>query len=658
MKPHFSPSQFSTAASCLRKWYYESVQGRRQPETEAMRRGTRIHRMLEVYVQDPEHPLPTQQKVVEYTENLSQTLIDDAGNHISERKMAVAPNPAEQRMANSALVHLPDPRDEEMLAEGKFILDAKHTGFGKPTMGFIDLWMPRLKLVSDYKTRSSDRYDKDEEELRSDPQCIIYAKVKLLEVQPDPDGKRRIHFQHINVYTNGKKSSVVRLENIDEDEVERGLTRLRGLAVRMLIAEKLPVTDVPVNVNACDRFGGCPFRMDCGRHGLPVYGDNWQSRQAKAMAVAEGTYKSPQQLEEQMSGFASSFLAVNPPDGTPADVVGNEAKHVEAETAAVEARSELDEESQGEAPAEAMVEATPRLSARDRLIQEVFEAAVAIASDDHLKAFHRELQGSPANADDLRALLLRKKLPELRKLLTVATTYEPAAAPAAIGTPTNLAELAIYADAGRALIAKGEKDVAALDKKIAELRAARNAAEEAGDDDKAEALSGESKRSTQAKKDALEALEKLRAEFSDERLEALKKELTPPAPEPEPAPEPAPEPQPAAEVAPAPQVKTAGKPFLLISGQYIADDARILHVEPLLPKYHAVVASTAGVESIHEIKFEGPARVAALLAHDIKSGILDLQKYTAVSVPRRGANWDPIIDVLRPHVLAIFDGGR
>jgi len=655
-KPHFSPSQFNTAASCLRKWHYESVQGRRQPESEAMRRGTRIHRLLEVYVQAESHPLPTEQTVVEYTEQLSQVLIDADGKYISSKAVSVRPDPGEQRMANSALTHLPDPRDETMVAEGEFLLSSEHTGFGKPTKGFIDLWMPDRKTLVDYKTRSSDRYDKDEEELRNDPQCIIYAKVKMLEVQPDADGKRRVHFQHINIYTNGKRAAIVRLEDITEEEVERGLTRLRGLATRMLIAESLPVADVPVNLNACDRYGGCPFRVECGRHGLPVYGDNWQSRNAKAMAEAEGIYKSPQQLEEQMSGFASAFLSVNPPDGTAPDVVGNEAKHVEAEAAAVEARSERDEESHGEAPSEAPVEQTQRMSARDRAIQDVFDAVIAISADSHMQAFHKALGNVPATADDLRNVLQRKKLPELRKLLEVATT--PVIDEAPIGEPTNLEQLAVYAATGQRLIAKGEQDILDLDKKVAELRAARNAAEEEGDDDKAETLSGEMKRTAQAKKDALDVLEKLRKEFSPLRLAELEKALTP-AVAPPAVPE---EAKPAQAVAvpetpAAPRVQPGdSKPFLLVRGQYIADAAHILHVETLLPKYHTIVAAAASVESIHEIKFEGPARVAALLAHDIKSGIIDLQKYTAISVPRRGANWDPIIDVLRPHVLAIFEG--
>lgn len=674
-KPHFSPSQFNEAARCLRRWHYSTVQGRRQPETDAMRRGTRIHRLLEVYVSDPEHPLPTAQSTVTYTEQLPIPLIEPDGSIVDKREVTIPCDPKEQRHAQSGLLLIPDPTQEHLVAEGEFLLPAEVTGLGKPVKGFIDLWIPGTNTLVDYKTRSSDRYDKDEEELRHDPQCILYAAEKMRHIQPDPDGKRRLSFRHINIYTDGKRARPVQLDNITEDEVEQGLQRLRPLAQRMLIAETLPVTEVPVNVQACGDYRGCPFRVECGANGLPVFGDNWQARSAKQMAMAQGTYRSPEELEEKMAGFAKALLdnkniiAVNPPDGTPASVVGSVETHKAVEAAVVEARSELDEEGQGEAPSEAVVaETSPtigRQSARDKNVQSILDSAKLIDSAERLEAFHQALGHKPESTEALKALLTKMSGPSLKQLLSTLTamfatgTAAPAPAPSTapstdgLTLPKSLAEFDAFVQTVEKLITSGEVSVAAITTEISSWSAKRNAAEESDDIEAAEACTARITQLRRTLKENKDVIADLRTKYSADELDKIKVSLTP---KPEPKPEPVPVVEQPPVVQPAPVASGTTKPALLIRGQLIAQDASVLHIETIISKYQAAVAAAAGVESVHDIKYEGSARVAALLAKDIHNGLIDVRKYAAISVPRRGAAWDPVIDVLRPFVGHIFEG--
>lgn len=675
MKPHFSPSQFNEAARCLRRWHYSTVLGRRQPETDAMRRGTRIHRMLEVFVTDPDHPLPVDQKTVTYTEQLPMPLLEPDGRVVDKQEVTIPCDAKEQRLANGALLLVPNPVEEELVAEGEFLLPSEVTGLGKPVKGFIDLWIPGSKTLVDYKTRSSDRYDKEEEELRHDPQCVLYAAEKMLHIQPDPDGKRRLNFQHINIYTDGKRARRVQLDNITEDEVEQGLQRLRPLAQRMLIAETLPVTEVPVNLQACGDYRGCPFRVECGANGLPVFGDNWQSRSAKQMAMAQGTYRSPEELEEKMAGFASALknnpiVAVNPPDGTPASVVGSVETHKAVEAATVEARSELDEEGHGEAPSEATVNAgatVGRVSARDKSIQVIMELAKTIDTAERLAGFHAALGSAPESPEALKALLLKMSGPNLKHLQAATTALfakgDSAPAPAAVAAtssadglalPKTLAEFDNFVQTIDKLIASGEASVTAINGEIASWSSKRNQAETDDDLDAAEACTARISQLRRTLKENKDTIAELRTKYSPEELDKIKTVLTPP-PVVQQAPAPAPAVEPPAVTEPM-VVTGVSKPILLIRSQLIAQDTAVLHVETIISKYQAAVAAAAGVESVHDIKYEGSARVAALLAKDINSGLLDVRKYAAISVPRRGAAWDPVIDVLRPFVRLIIEG--
>ena len=129
-----SATQLKTFRRCASRWYAEKILGHTTPPTEAMKRGTLIHSMLEAYLRDGTD-LPD----------------DDFG-----------------RMAQAALERLPDkgsiPAGD---IERRFTLDA--SVLGVPFVGVIDLIEDGR--ITDHKTTSDFKYIKGEEELRAAPQA-------------------------------------------------------------------------------------------------------------------------------------------------------------------------------------------------------------------------------------------------------------------------------------------------------------------------------------------------------------------------------------------------------------------------------------------------------------------------------------------------------
>jgi hypothetical protein len=682
VKPHFSPSQFGTAASCLRKWYFENVLGLRQADTEATLRGTRIHALLERYVKDPAHPLPNQQATVTYARRLPFTRVRADGTTYDEEEVTEDVNPKEAARAMSALVLLPNPTEVPMVAEGEFLLTAEETGLGKPVKGFIDLWLPTMRAVRDYKSKSTSRYDKTVEELRNDPQCLLYAKRHLR----DHD---EVSFSHLNIYMDGTRAELVEVTGLTADVVDDGIAQLRPLAQRMLAAEQLEKwSDVPVRLAACTAYGGCPHRGNCASTGLAVFGDSVQTRTVRAMAEAEGRYKSPEELEMGFSDFVktndSSKVSLNPADGVPATQRGEAAVHADAVAEASAGASEQVEETFPDAPNNKVdVPDTPaaRKSPKDTLVDSILHAAGLLPNESAVAAFTALVDGV-SDAAALRKQLLSKTLPVLKDLLaqvqsltsgTPAQTTAPAAAPAASAGPAvssvndwaaavnaslqkqpkTLAELAALESDVSSLLAQYTAVGEAFDKQSAALKKKRDDAEDTGDEAASEEAGAKLRDLLKRKKGASEMHADLQTQRSNAWFAAARKALTP-------------APAPAAEKAPVQQTQAAptvnqqpvdGKrlPILLINCQFLGE-ARVLHIESLLTKYQLAVAAAASVASYHEIKFEGPARVAALLSHDLSSGNLDISQYDIVSVPRRSGQFDPIIDELRKYVSAAFSG--
>lgn len=300
-----SASQIKTFLRCPSRWYANKVLGLAQPESEAMRRGKRLHTELERWLLsgDVEYLSPTTRPVVE----------------LGILHPPVEPESVERRMD----------------------VTARTTGT-VPILGFIDLEDPDTRTVTDHKTTSSWTYMRTSEELSWDPQAILYCHDAL----DRWGGLEPITFRHI--YYRTKNSPAVRVVDV---ELSVGMIRdrFRRICSTLESMQETAVqdfADVTANLEACSDYGGCPYRTECaraGKLGSPFsrlnpksltaqersnsmnYAEMLAARRAQQSKPAPATPEEvetpePQeQPQEQPQEPRIVAAAVNPPDGTPMD---------------------------------------------------------------------------------------------------------------------------------------------------------------------------------------------------------------------------------------------------------------------------------------------------------------------------------------------------
>ena len=297
-----SASQAKDHIRCPSRWYANKILKIPQPETEAMRRGKRLHGGLESWEATGD---------VSYLEDMTMPIVD------------------------MGIITVPVAEDQ---IERKVELNTRVV----PIVGYIDLELPDERTVIDHKTTSDWKYIKTPSELSWDPQAIIYCYDALERW----GGDEPITFRHIYYKTRGARgcrTAEVQLEPADiRSRFKTLVDRLATMAEHAL----LPWDEVPVNTDACRDYGGCPFRSTCskaGKFGGPLdcfddqttttgettmtYAELLKARAAAARGEtppqpAEPVDPTPEPLavtQHLIEGGTREIVAasVNPPDGTP-----------------------------------------------------------------------------------------------------------------------------------------------------------------------------------------------------------------------------------------------------------------------------------------------------------------------------------------------------
>lgn len=263
--PIFSPSQIKTWQECPSKWGYEYLAGKRSPPTGATTLGTETHKKLEDYLRGGK-PFAT------------------AG-------------PA-ATLALSLLKLTPSPRHPGLKVEHPFqILLAPGAA-----RGFMDVFIPlpqpallpkdypfshRVPVVLDHKTTSNvERYAKTVEDLKSDPQAIIYGLAARAEMARSAvrSGAKRAYvtdYEDVDLvwnYTQTKGATKVQSTRLRQSlaTLQDGLRTLRptleaiGEVYARVKRDEGHLTDVEglsYSLGACSNYGGCPHRSYCHAHG-------------------------------------------------------------------------------------------------------------------------------------------------------------------------------------------------------------------------------------------------------------------------------------------------------------------------------------------------------------------------------------------------------
>ena len=154
-----SASQIKTYRRCKRRWFWESIRKHRAPPTPAMQFGTKVHSLLESYLETGQVP------------------VISPADTVGQRAWSVC---------LPGLELLPRPPIPKRQLERGFWL----TCFSRPVLGYIDL-LETASIVTDHKTLSDFKYVRSRAELESDPQALLYGAVANAMWSREPDRQVR-----------------------------------------------------------------------------------------------------------------------------------------------------------------------------------------------------------------------------------------------------------------------------------------------------------------------------------------------------------------------------------------------------------------------------------------------------------------------------------
>lgn len=242
-KYHYSASQIATFRDCRRKWAFKTIDKIDGAPNAYAELGTLIHHYLEQYLQDGS--LPGGQEVLLTVEKRGKG-IPYTGDDILAIMLP-------------GLKHLPKPGIA--IPEEGFEIDLGELGtlVGYIDAQFVDCGVP---VTVDHKTTSGLQWALTGEELREDPQGVIYSVYAMEKSGLDTVKCRWIYYLTDPKKARSKKTEVeIRLtdlakswQNIIVDVQE--MKRLRDSGVK--------AAGVPYDARACDKYGGCPYRTICG----------------------------------------------------------------------------------------------------------------------------------------------------------------------------------------------------------------------------------------------------------------------------------------------------------------------------------------------------------------------------------------------------------
>jgi len=230
-----SPSGIKTFGDCARKWYARYVLYIREPETKAQRIGTDAHSRIE-------HYLKTGEKVL--------TSPEEAGR-----------------------AWIPPPQDPSYVIEPRIDLANPITTIaGVPIIGKLDLMIPRGPYISpegetepaeypevkDWKTGSDPvKYGLSPNAIREDFAMNAYAHwTRRYLRQPTV----RVRLSHVYFSTRKRlafKRTAIAAPSDTAECFERTAPTIQSIVEA---ARAASINDLPASPEACDKYGGCPYR--------------------------------------------------------------------------------------------------------------------------------------------------------------------------------------------------------------------------------------------------------------------------------------------------------------------------------------------------------------------------------------------------------------
>ena len=264
---HVSASQISTFRECPRKWYFDKIVRLPRTSTSATELGSRVHAVLEAYLRGEVESIDTS---------------DEVG-----------------QIAASGLGYLPPVSsvlEIERSLEGDMALDDAPV----PVQGYVDVIDARSNEILDHKTTSSQRYIKTQKELRDNVQMIMYATAYLRRFPQES----HVTLTHIYYGTKKRWSKKVSVK-VSREHVEAQWTAIKETITQMIEVSRADnAGDAPTCYEACDNYGGCPYRGQCFR--APSYLPHTDTENTPTQPTQETTNMSTMSREERLRALGGT----------------------------------------------------------------------------------------------------------------------------------------------------------------------------------------------------------------------------------------------------------------------------------------------------------------------------------------------------------------
>jgi RecB family exonuclease len=237
-----SASQIQLYRDCARKWAFRYLAG----------------------LKTPQHPAAALGEEVD-TYQLQPYLRDDRPFDFTKPSGEIAA---------SGLVYLPKPKSNKLEVQKHFVIpsptfievDGKKEPIGIKFQGYIDLWMPEGNgtttnlTIIDFKTTSDLKWAKSEEDLKTDVQAQLYAFAGMYLTRKPVADLAWVYFQ-----TRGARRAKQTQLRVTADHAAEQFQRIDNIAIEMKgVRDQNPnPLDLPANPEACEAYGGCPYRDRC-----------------------------------------------------------------------------------------------------------------------------------------------------------------------------------------------------------------------------------------------------------------------------------------------------------------------------------------------------------------------------------------------------------
>jgi hypothetical protein len=228
------------------------------------------------------------------------------------------------KIAAAGLQFLPKPRAQTpgLEAQKYFKIPSASSLQGQPApfayQGYLDIWAPKGGFptipftgnpqVGDSKTTKNKRYAKTEEQLKKDPQAMLYSVWAMFDHR-SREGKipKGVDLNWIYFLTDGSYKAFERKATAVADEVFARFLEIDKVGQHILdLWEKAPrrgeededawletrkayALSLPPNPKMCAEYGGCPHRHICNLGPGEITGDELTEEQKRRLPVMGGT---------------------------------------------------------------------------------------------------------------------------------------------------------------------------------------------------------------------------------------------------------------------------------------------------------------------------------------------------------------------------------